>query len=98
KQSLKRGGDYRRGNLDESVAYAEEPTGDLLAISEALDKLALEDAQKSELVKLRFFAGLSVQEAAYVLGISRATADRYWAYAKVWLFRAVTGRDGQAPG
>ena len=91
KQSLKRGGDYQRVNLDEAVAYAEQPLDNLLAVSESLDKLAQEDATKAELVKLRFFAGLSVQEAADVLGISRATADRYWAYAKVWLYCEFSG-------
>ena len=58
----------------------------MLCLSEALDKLNREDPKKAELVKLRYFAGLSVQEAADVLGISRATADRYWAYSKVWLY------------
>jgi RNA polymerase sigma factor (sigma-70 family) len=53
--------------------------------------LAREDPRKAELVKLRYFAGLSVQEAADVLGISRATADRYWAYAKAWLYCAISG-------
>lgn len=91
KQSLKRGGDFQRVNLDEAVAYAEEPLDNLLAVSEALDKLGQEDATKAELVKLRFFAGLSVQEAADMLGISRATADRYWAYAKVWLYCEISG-------
>jgi len=57
-----------------------------VALDEALDLLAAEDAQKAELVKLRFFGGLSVEEAARCLGISRATADRYWAYARAWLY------------
>jgi DNA-directed RNA polymerase specialized sigma24 family protein len=61
-------------------------------LDEALDQLAREDPRKAELVRLRYFTGLSVQEAADVLGISRATADRYWAYSKVWLYCAVAGR------
>jgi DNA-directed RNA polymerase specialized sigma24 family protein len=63
-------------------------------LNDALDKLAAEDPQKAELVKLRYFTGLSVAEAADVLGISRATADRYWAYSKVWLYCALHGDEG----
>src|SRR5262249_9091792 len=91
KQSLKHGGACRRLDLDEAAACGEGPAEDLLALSEALDRLAAEDPRKAELVKLRYFAGLSVREAADALGISRATADRYWAYAKVWLYCAISG-------
>ena len=59
--------------------------------------MAQEDPKKAELVKLRYFTGLSVQEAAEVLGISRATADRYWAYAKVWLYCAISGETKPEP-
>jgi RNA polymerase sigma factor (TIGR02999 family) len=93
KRGPKHGGGHPRVNLDEAVAYSQEPTEDLLTLNEALDCLAREDPRKAELVKLRYFTGLSVQEAADVLGISRATADRYWAYAKVWLYCAITGED-----
>jgi RNA polymerase sigma factor (TIGR02999 family) len=98
KRGVKHGGGLQRVNLDEAVSCAPEPADDLVSLNEALDQLAGEDPTKAELVKLRYFAGLSVQEAADALGISRATADRYWAYAKVWLYRAVTGSDGPAPG
>ncbi len=91
KRGPKHGGGFQRVNLEEAVSYTQEPAGELLAVNEALDKLAQEDPKKAELVKLRFFTGLSVQEAANVLGISRATADRYWAYAKVWLYCAISG-------
>jgi RNA polymerase sigma factor (TIGR02999 family) len=91
KKSLKRGGAQERVRLDAAVLVSEIPSDDLLALDEALEKFAKEDAKKAELVKLRYFAGLSVQEAADLLGISRATADRYWAYAKVWLYREVHG-------
>jgi RNA polymerase sigma factor (TIGR02999 family) len=86
KHRLKRGGDWQRVDpeLVEAVSYA--PSEDLLALDEALDLLAAEDGQKAELVKLRYFAGLSVEEVARCLGISRATADRYWAYARAWLY------------
>jgi RNA polymerase sigma factor (TIGR02999 family) len=94
KRGPKHGGGRRRVNLDEAVAYSPEPAEDLLTLSEALDQLAREDPRKAELVRLRYFIGLSVQDAAEVLGISRATADRYWAYAKVRLYCAITG-DGR---
>ena len=86
KHRLKRGGDRQRVGLRQIVAMSDVPSEDLLALDEALDLLAAEDGQKAELVKLRYFAGLSVQEAARCLGISRATADRYWAYARAWLY------------
>jgi RNA polymerase sigma factor (TIGR02999 family) len=91
KRGLKHGGGCQRLNLEEAVACTQEPAEDLLALNEALDMLSQEDAKKAELVKPRYFTGLSVQEAADVLGISRATADRYWAYAKVWLYCAISG-------
>jgi len=91
KQGLKHGGDCQRVNLDEAAPCAAEPAEDLLTLNEALDQLAQEDPSKADLVKLRYFGGMSVKEAADVLGISRATADRYWAYAKVWLYCAISG-------
>jgi RNA polymerase sigma factor (TIGR02999 family) len=91
KRGLKHGGGYQRVNLEEAVPCAQGPAEELLSLNEALDRLAQEDPRKAELVKLRYFTGLSVQEAADVLGISRATADRYWAYAKVWLYCAISG-------
>jgi RNA polymerase sigma factor (TIGR02999 family) len=97
RRSVKHGGACRRVNLDEAAPCAPEPAEELLALDEALDRLAREDPRKADLVKLRYFTGLSVQEAADVLGISRATADRYWAYAKVWLYCAIAGEDGAGP-
>jgi RNA polymerase sigma factor (TIGR02999 family) len=97
KRGPKHGGGYRRVNLDEAVPCAPEPAEELLSLNEALDELAREDPRKAELVKLRYFAGLSVQEAAEVLGVSRATADRYWAYAKVWLYCALSGETKPEP-
>ncbi len=86
-RSEKHGGQLRRIDFDQAQSLAEPTTDDeLLAVNEALDQLAAEDPIKAELVKLRCFAGLSHQEAAEALGISRATADRYWAYAKAWLY------------
>ena len=86
RKSQKRGGLKQRVNLDDAQSLVVAPADDLLALDEALEKLAREDPVKAELVKLRFFAGLSHQQAAEALGISRPTADRYWAYAKVRLY------------
>jgi RNA polymerase sigma factor (TIGR02999 family) len=86
RRSEKHGGRRRRLDLEAAQSLAEPPTDDLLALDEALDLLAGEDPVKAELVKLRCFAGLSHQDAAEALGISRATADRAWAYAKSWLY------------
>ena len=86
KGSSKHGGNVKRVDLDEACSLCETSPAELLAVNEALDSLAHEDPIKAELVKLRCFAGLSHQDAAEALGISRATADRYWAYAKVRLY------------
>jgi RNA polymerase sigma factor (TIGR02999 family) len=91
KRGLKHGGAFQRVNLEDAASCIQEPADELLSLNEALDALSREDPRKAELVKLRYFAGLSVQEAADVLGISRATADRYWSYAKVWLYCAISG-------
>jgi RNA polymerase sigma factor (TIGR02999 family) len=90
KHSHKHGGAWRQVDLDQVAAVVHDPSEDVAAVSEALDLLAEHDPVKAELVKLRFFAGLSVEEAADLLGISRATADRYWRYAKTWLYCALT--------
>ena len=97
RRSLKKGGGRNRVDLEEALSVADDSAEDFLALDEALEKLAHEDPNKAELVKLRYLAGLSVEEAARALGISRATADRYWAYAKVWLYCAITG-EGRPPG
>lgn len=86
KHRLKRGGDRQRVEFELVEAAADVPAYDLAALDDALNELAAEDAQKAELIKLRFFAGLSIEEAAQCLGISRSTADRYWAYARAWLY------------
>ena len=86
KKRLKRGGNLQRVELAQPEAPAETPPEDLIALDEALDQFAKEDPVKAELVMLRFFAGLSSEEAADCLGISRATAARYWTYARAWLY------------
>ena len=89
KNRLKRGGDYARQNLLEMEIASPKLREDLLALDEALDKLAATDVQAAELVKLRYFAGFTLPEAAQVLNISPRTADRLWAYARAWLHQEV---------
>jgi RNA polymerase sigma factor (TIGR02999 family) len=85
KNSLKRGGERGRVDLDEGCLQIESPSDELLVLNEALEKLEQTDKLKADLVKLRFFAGLTVEQAAKSLGISSSTADNYWAYARCWL-------------
>jgi RNA polymerase sigma factor (TIGR02999 family) len=92
KRSLKAGGDHRRVELADVEAPANVPSDDLLALHEALEKLETQDRRKAELVKLRYFAGLTNGQAASVLGISTSTADNDWAYARSWL-RLEIGRE-----
>ena len=80
------GGELQRVDLEEACSIAEESLDDVLAVDEALSKLAAEAPEKAELVKLRYFAGMTIPEAAEAMGISRATASRHWAYAKVFLY------------
>jgi RNA polymerase sigma factor (TIGR02999 family) len=89
KTSQKRGGSAERVPLDQIDIALPTPDDDLLALDEALDQLTAERQDVAELVKLRFFAGLTMDEAAEALGISPATAYRHWNYARAWLFRAV---------
>ena len=89
KMRPKHAGNLQRVELNEEIALTCDDADEILAITEALDKLSAEDAQKAELVKLRYFAGLTLQQAADALGISRATASRYWEFAKVFLFCAL---------
>lgn len=85
KQSLKRGGQLQRVDLDEDRIEAPTRSIDLIALDEALHELAVHDPRKAELVKLRYFAGLTISQAADALQISESTADADWAYAKSWL-------------
>src|SRR5439155_21036365 len=88
------GGGQERVDLDEIEIAAPEDDDRLLAVHEALDRLAHEDLVKSDVVKLRFFVGLSDREVAEALGISERTVERCWAYAKVWLLRAIREEGG----
>jgi len=89
KRRTKHGGDRDRVPLSAAELAAEAPADQLLALDEALDRFTVIDPIKTELVKLRYFAGLSEEEVAAVLGISRATASRYWTYARAWLINAL---------
>jgi RNA polymerase sigma factor (TIGR02999 family) len=95
KRSKKRGGDRRRLDLDQ-LAVTSERLDDVLDIDAALKGLAQADSQAAELVKLRYFAGLSIPEAAAALGVSPRSADFLWAYARAWLLRSLGGADGRA--
>jgi RNA polymerase sigma factor (TIGR02999 family) len=91
KRSRKRGGDRARQDLDRLEVALPEVPEDLLALDEALTKLAATDKTAADLVHLRFFAGLPLAEAAHQLGISPRTADRLWAYARAWLHQEIRG-------
>jgi RNA polymerase sigma factor (TIGR02999 family) len=98
RQADKRGGGRKRVSLDEAHRVAETPDG-LLAVNDALARFAALDPLKAELVKLRFFAGLTSPEAAAALGISIATAERWWAYARTWLYAELAdGGEKTPPG
>lgn len=90
KRTRKHGGGLARHDLDDVQLAAPELGEDLLALDEALELFATEDPVKAELVKLRHYAGLTVDQAAEALQISPATADRYWAFARAWLHDAIT--------
>jgi RNA polymerase sigma factor (TIGR02999 family) len=96
KRSRKRGGGRTRQTLDPDQVAAPEVSEDLLALDEALNVLAQKDRLKAELVKLRYFAGLTIEEAADVLDISTATAKRWWTYARAWLYQEIT-HESSAP-
>jgi RNA polymerase sigma factor (TIGR02999 family) len=90
RQAAKRGGAEQRISLTEDIAVAPQRDVNLLALDEALKKLEAIDLEKSRMVELRFFSGLSVTETAEVMGVSPRTVDRQWQTAKAWLFREIT--------
>jgi RNA polymerase sigma factor (TIGR02999 family) len=89
KKRHRHGGGRRRVDLEEAISLAESPHDDLLALDEALTRLAAHEPAKAELVKLRYFAGLSIDDAADLMHISRTTAKRYWAFARAWLLAEI---------
>jgi RNA polymerase sigma factor (TIGR02999 family) len=91
KAGLKAGGGRVRVDLNEDMPAVDGPRFDLLALDEALTALEAKDKRKADLVRLRFFAGLTGEQAALALGISVSTAEKDWAYAKTWLRLAISG-------
>src|SRR5215212_5783542 len=91
KQRLKRGGGWKRVDLDSVDLAAEASPDQVLVLDEAIAKLGTEDAEAARIVKLRYFAGLSIEEAAELLGVSRSRAYEHWAYARAWLHCELSG-------
>jgi RNA polymerase sigma factor (TIGR02999 family) len=89
KQAVRHGGDQQRVELEGVEVAAPGDDDELLAVNEALNKLAAQNKVEAELVNLRYFVGMTLEEAAEVLGISARTADNYWAHARAWLFREI---------
>jgi RNA polymerase sigma factor (TIGR02999 family) len=87
KRRIKHGGGVRRVELDDDIPVVQEPVEDVLAVDLALQELAGQDARTAELVKRHYFAGLTIEQAAEILGISPRTAYRSWSYARAWLDR-----------
>jgi RNA polymerase sigma factor (TIGR02999 family) len=93
KASLKHGGQARRISLSDGLAWIQPPSGDLLALDDAIEQLRAEDARLAEIVELRFYAGLTIEETASVVGESATTLKRDWRFARAWLAR----RLGEGP-
>jgi len=98
KKSLKRGGDQQRIDLDDADLAIEGPSEDLLALDRALDKLVDADPEAAELVKLRYFGGLTLKQIAQIRGVTRRTVVNHWTYARTWLHREMTRGDERLSG
>jgi len=93
KKRLKRGGDHHKIDLDDATLAIEVPLDNLVALDEALTKLTKENRAIADTVKLRYFAGLSLEQISEILGVSRRTVSSYWAYARAWLYREIADQD-----
>ena len=93
KQSMRRGGHRQKINLSDAFLVIDDPKEDILAVNEALDKLAGEDQKLAEVIKLRYFAGLTLDQIATIMGIGRRTVDRYWALGRAWLYQEISQED-----
>jgi RNA polymerase sigma-70 factor (ECF subfamily) len=91
--AIKRGGDALKVTLDEAALVTEKRSEELLALDEALERLGAQDPRKVQIVELRYFGGLKVEEAAEFLKLSRRTVEREWKMAKAWLYRALSGQE-----
>jgi RNA polymerase sigma factor (TIGR02999 family) len=89
KRALRHGGGQQRVDIEGMEVAAPGDDDELLAVNEALDKLAAQNQPEAELVKLRYFVGMTLDESAQALGISARTADNYWAHARAWLYREI---------
>lgn len=98
KATVRHGGNHRRLRLDKLQQITESPDDALIELHDALDRFAETEPRKAKLVELRYFAGLSVAEAASVLGVSPATAARWWEFARLWLFAELRGEENSPPG
>jgi RNA polymerase sigma factor (TIGR02999 family) len=97
RRNLKRGGGVQRVSLEDAAVYSGEGTTDLVALDDALNALSRLDARKAQVVEMRFFGGLSMEEIAEVLGVSEVTVRRDWSTARAWLYRELTGGAGDGP-
>jgi RNA polymerase sigma factor (TIGR02999 family) len=97
KRAARHGGGLERVNADDVEIAAPLEENELLDIHECLDDFARHHPEKAELVKLRYFAGLTIDEAAGVIGVSAPTAKRYWAFARMWLYTEMSRRKGENP-
>lgn len=95
RQAVRHGGKYNRVTREIDEVRLAERDENLLALEDALQALELEDPLKAKLVTLRYFGGLSIEEACEVLGLSRTTAHRYWTYSRTWLYRRICGADSE---
>ena len=93
RRSLKRGGGALKVSLDDAALVTEKQSEELLALDEALERLAVQDPRKSQIVELRYFGGLTVEETAEFLKLSHRTVKREWRMAKAWLYRALSGEE-----
>jgi RNA polymerase sigma-70 factor, ECF subfamily len=93
RRALKRGGGALKVPLDDVALVTEKRSEELLALDEALEKLAVQDPRKSQIVELRYFGGLTVEETAAFLKLARRTVEREWTMAKAWLYRALSGQE-----
>jgi RNA polymerase sigma factor (TIGR02999 family) len=96
KRAVRHGGGQQRLDVDDLELAAQMKSDELLAMNEALEKLAEREKNKAELVKLRFFVGLTIEESAKVLGISEPTAKRWWTYSRAWLYQQIQGENAAA--
>ena len=94
KRALRHGGGQQRVNVEDVEISAVADDDQLLALNDALDKLAAQDKAKAELVKLRYFVGMTIDESAQILGISEPTAKRWWTYAHAWLYSEIARNKG----